>query len=119
MSLDEQSPRDSQPGSVEPQSLDRYLLSASDDHYNANMAPNAIMAEKLTYTSEIPAHPETSQRGTAYAVHVEHLYPEDAKEPWKAVQYQTSRYSDHPSSSAFLGKIPVHIYQYRATGAQV
>ncbi|KAG6196497.1 hypothetical protein E4U50_008226 [Claviceps purpurea] len=91
MSLDEQYPRDSQPGSVEPQSLDTYLLSTLDDHYNANMSPNAIMAEKLMYTSEIPAHPETSQGGTAYAVRIEHLHPEDAKEPWKALglEYQT------------------------------
>ncbi|KAG6125796.1 hypothetical protein E4U22_001216 [Claviceps purpurea] len=113
MSLDEQSPRDSL--SIGTCSLRRMITS----NYNANMAPIAIMAEKLMYTSEIPAHPKTSQGGTAYAVRVEHLHPEDAKEPWKAVQYQTSRYSDHPSSSAFLGNIPVHIYQYRATGAQV
>ncbi|KAG5973494.1 hypothetical protein E4U58_005003 [Claviceps cyperi] len=75
--------RNSQPESVGP-----YLLSALSERYDSNMALGATTAERMIYTTEIPAWPETSPGGTAYAVLLDHTAdPEDAKSPWHSVQY--------------------------------
>ncbi|KAG6313094.1 hypothetical protein E4U44_002818, partial [Claviceps purpurea] len=55
--------------------------------FRGNMRPDAAIAERMIYTSEIPYWPEASQGGTPYAVRLDDTNPEDVEQPWKSVCY--------------------------------
>ncbi|KAG6282090.1 hypothetical protein E4U46_008445 [Claviceps purpurea] len=109
----------------QPEFVGTYLLSSFAPHFRDGMAPGATVAERMIYTTEIPAWPEISPGGTAYAVLLDNTaHPHDARYPWDSVQYcrevgpRRGENLDVKATSAFLGGIDVEIRKYKCKGVK-
>ncbi|KAG6177825.1 hypothetical protein E4U10_008403, partial [Claviceps purpurea] len=109
----------SESGVEEPKEHERFLLSASSDHYQAAMRSDAVTAKYMCYTAAIPQWPQASPDGYGYAVHLQNTEAEAAEKPWDHVQYGLRRiHPQAPSRSDFLGDLPVMLHKFNCSGIE-
>ncbi|KAG6036334.1 hypothetical protein E4U40_001243, partial [Claviceps sp. LM458 group G5] len=96
----------SESGVEEPKEHERYLHSASSDHYQAAMRSDAVTAKYMCYTAAIPQWPQASPDGYGYAVHLQNTEAEAAEKPWDHVSSITPLpMNEGNDTHVFLGSV--------------